>query len=122
MGGVQMNTTGPPRPVVTIHAYGDIDPATSDQLRHILVEVIMHHRPAAVIIDLEAAMTLDAATIGVLQAARTAAEDMNFALTFHTSRSALRDQLGEDGIHDGREPQTVTYDDKSRTRWVASLG
>jgi anti-anti-sigma factor len=85
---------------VTVLVRGDMDAATGDDLRSVLVDVIMHRRPARFVIDLEGVTAVDSATIGLLHAARTTAEDVEVALEFRTAGSPVRGVLDRDGIRD----------------------
>ena len=107
MGGIHVNTTGTERPTVTVRAYGEIDPSTADQLRHVLIDVIMHRKPDAFIIDLDGVTALDAATIGTLRAANVAAADVNLTVIFRTAGSPLAERFQDDGIHDTRSPEVI---------------
>ncbi len=101
MGAIHMNTTGTPLSTVTIHAAGNIDATTAEQLRHALIDVIMRRRPTSFVVDLNAVTAIDAASIGTLRAAHSAAEDVNLRMVFRTARSPLSEQMRREGINDG---------------------
>jgi anti-anti-sigma factor len=101
MGDIRVNATGIGRTTITVHLDGDIDHASTDDLRETLVDVIVRRKPDHLIIDLDGVTKLDAAAVGMLQAAQTTALDAGLTAIFRTSRSPLTDQLDSDGISHG---------------------
>jgi len=102
MGSVRVNIAGTAEPTVIVRAYGDIDQDTTDQLRHALVDAIMHGEARRLVVDLDGVTALDPLTIGGLQAAVVTAQVMGRAIAFHTSASPLARRLSSAGIEDGR--------------------
>jgi len=101
MGDIRVNATGIGLTTITVHLDGDIDHTTTDDLRETLVEVIVRRKPHQLIIDLDGVTKLDAAAVGMLQAAQTTALDTGLTAIFRTSGSPLTDQLDSDGISHG---------------------
>jgi anti-anti-sigma factor len=102
VGGIHVNTTSAPGSTIIVHVCGDVDAQMDDELRHVVVDVIMRRQPGTVIIDLDHLTGLDSTTIGTLRAADTAAVDRDLTLFFRTSLSPLATQLDHNGIHDQR--------------------
>jgi anti-anti-sigma regulatory factor len=93
LGNVLISPTEPNQSGIAIRLHGDMDTAAAADLRRILVHVIMHQRPARILVDLRKVATVDALVIGVLQAAGDLARDVELTLAFDGFGSPLADQL-----------------------------
>ncbi len=98
-----MNIAGTTAPTITVRATGALD-ATSDQLRRVLVRMIMRGGPGRLVVDLDRVTGLVPLAIGVLQAALATAQDVNRPMVFHTAGSPLASPLRRYGIVDTRVP------------------
>jgi anti-anti-sigma factor len=84
--------------VVSVELAGAIDLPSTSQLQHLLVDVLMHHRPARVVIDLRDATFLDPTAVGVLLAAADTADDLRVALSVCNPSPNLAEQLLSSGL------------------------
>jgi anti-anti-sigma factor len=78
---------------LTIHLRGDIDETAAAHLRRELVEALVHHRPARVLVDLRGVTSLDASAVGSLRAAGDIAGDVGVALSLDGTGSPIDNLL-----------------------------
>lgn len=85
MGSIVISPIEPEKSGVAVELRGDMDADAAAALRRIFVEMILHQRPARILVDLREVTVLDALVIGTLQAAGDLARDAELALTFDGS-------------------------------------
>jgi anti-anti-sigma factor len=84
--------------VMAVELAGAVDLPSTSRLQHMLVDVLLRHRPARVIIDLRDATFLDPTAVGVLLAAADTADDLRVALSVCNPNPDLADQLLQSGL------------------------
>ncbi|NJC72014.1 STAS domain-containing protein [Planosporangium thailandense] len=94
VGNVLVSPTCPDSSAVAVRLQGEIDAAAGADLRSILIDVIMHCRPARILIDLREVTAVDASVIGTLQAAYDLARDADLAFAIDSDGSPLAAELG----------------------------
>ena len=99
MGYVQVNVTETSPSVATVRLMGEVDHQTTEQLRKALVDMIVRVKPCHLVINLEGVTAIDDQAIGVLRAAESIVRDAGLTASFHTTGSAIADDLADDGIH-----------------------
>jgi anti-anti-sigma regulatory factor len=65
-----------PSSPVAIRFDGEIDASRAAEAQHTLVEALLHHRPAPIVIDLRGATRLDPRVVGAILATIDAADDL----------------------------------------------
>jgi anti-anti-sigma factor len=99
MGDVQVSVTDTALNAATVLLSGDIDHHTTEQLRKVLVDVIVRVRPQHLAFNLDGVTAIDDQAIGVLRAAESIIHDAGLTASFHTNGSRIADDLADDGIH-----------------------
>lgn len=93
MGTVVIRHVASDHPGVTIRLHGELDGDAGTQLQRLLVDLIRHRRPDRIVVDLRAAITVDALVVGTLQAAAELAREVQLTFAFEGSGSSLADRL-----------------------------
>jgi len=101
MDGIQVHPVGMGRAEITVEVSGEVDTATTNDLRGILVNLIMFQKLPRIVVDLRGVTALDSSAIGMLRAAHDVAQDVHRTLVFHTRGSSAADQLDLDGVVTG---------------------
>jgi anti-anti-sigma factor len=87
---------------IMVRVSGDVDTPTTNDLRGILVNLIMIQRPSRIVVDLCAVTALDSSAVGMLRAARDVAEDVGRRLVFRTAGSLAAGHLDHDHVPTGQ--------------------
>ena len=98
VGGIQVHPAGTHHTTTIVEVSGDIDANIANDLRGVLVHLIMLRKPSRIVVDLRGVTGLDSSAIGTLRAAHDVAQDVQVVLVFHTSGSPVAGQLDHDGV------------------------
>ena len=87
----RVDVTSQPDGSVVIRPHGHVNADVTVELRHALVEVIRHTRPARLILDLADVEQVDALNLGVLAAACLLGDDQHVVVFVDHCSTAIAD-------------------------------
>jgi anti-anti-sigma regulatory factor len=98
MAAKRVDVTSRPDGSVVIRPHGHVNADVTVELRHALVEVIRHTRPARLVLDLADVEELDPLNLGVLAAACLLGDDQRVAVFVDHCSTAIADELIAAGV------------------------
>jgi anti-anti-sigma regulatory factor len=102
MAAERVDVTSRPDGSVVIRPHGHVNADVTGELRHALVEVIRHTRPARLVLDLADVEELDPLNLGVLAAACLLGDDQQVLVFVDHCSTMLADELVAAGVSRGR--------------------